>query len=138
MGVFPNLQNDHMALKISGKDERLKRADFRRFAATAGIPVAAADTAMDELAATLARGVDELALPDPPTDGSVGAERAAQIRVIVRQRLEAFDEHGAKFDLERWVPRQGSNLQSIGYEPTALTIELQACLPFFMRVRASD
>ena len=57
MGVFPNLQNDHMALKISGKDERLKRADFRRFAATAGIPVAAADTAMDELAATLARGV---------------------------------------------------------------------------------
>ena len=45
-----------MALKISGKDERLKRADFRRFAATAGIPVAA-DTAMDELAATLARGV---------------------------------------------------------------------------------
>ncbi|MGV2102302.1 hypothetical protein [Rhizobium sp. 21-4511-3d] len=54
MGVFPNLQND---LKISGKDERLKRADFRRFAATAGIPVAAADTAMDELAATLARGV---------------------------------------------------------------------------------
>jgi len=88
--VFPNLQNDHMALKISGKDERLKRADFRRFAATAGIPVAA-DTAMDELAATLARGVDELALPDPPTDGSVGAERAAQMREIVRERLAAFD-----------------------------------------------
>lgn len=126
-----------MALKISGKDERLKKADFRRFAATAGIPVAA-DTAMDELAATLARGVDELALPDPPTDGSVGAERAAQIRVIVRQRLEAFDEHGAKFDLERWVPRQGSNLQSIGYEPTALTIERQARLPFLMRISASD
>jgi len=89
--VFPNLQNDHMALKISGKDERLKRADFRRFAATASIPAAAADTAMDELAAALARGVDELALPDPLTDGSVGAERAAQMREIVRERLAAFD-----------------------------------------------
>ncbi|WP_112989562.1 HipA domain-containing protein [Rhizobium sp. AN80A] len=89
--VFPNLQNDHMALKISGKDERLKRADFRRFAATASIPAAAADTAMDELAAALARGVDELALPDPLADGSVGAERAAQMREIVRERLAAFD-----------------------------------------------
>jgi serine/threonine-protein kinase HipA len=89
--VFPNLQSDRMALKISGKDERLKRADFRRFAATAGIPAAAADTAMDELAAALARGLDNLALPDPLTDGSVGAERAAQMREIVRARLASFE-----------------------------------------------
>ncbi len=89
--VFPNLQSDRMALKISGKDERLKRADFRRFAATAGIPAAAADTAMDELAAALARGLENLALPDPLTDGSVGAERAAQMREIVRARLASFE-----------------------------------------------
>ncbi|MDR9780835.1 type II toxin-antitoxin system HipA family toxin [Rhizobium redzepovicii] len=89
--VFPNLQNDHMALKISGKDERLKRADFRRFAATAGIPAAAADTATDELAAALAHGLDALVLPPPLADGSVGAERAAQMREIVRERLAAFD-----------------------------------------------
>ncbi|MDF0663556.1 MULTISPECIES: type II toxin-antitoxin system HipA family toxin [unclassified Rhizobium] len=89
--VFPNLQNDHMALKISGKDERLKRADFRRFAATAGIPAAAADAATDELAAALAHGLDALVLPPPLADGSVGAERAAQMREIVRERLAAFD-----------------------------------------------
>jgi serine/threonine-protein kinase HipA len=89
--VFPNLQNDHMALKISGKDERLRRVDFRRFAATAGIPAAAADTAMDELAAALARGLDALALPSPLTDGSVGAERAAQMREVVRERLTTFE-----------------------------------------------
>ncbi|MDR9764212.1 type II toxin-antitoxin system HipA family toxin [Rhizobium redzepovicii] len=89
--VFPNLQNDHMALKISGKDERLKRADFRRFAATAGIPAAAADAATDELAAALAHGLDALVLPSPLADGSVGAERAAQMREIVRERLAAFD-----------------------------------------------
>ena len=87
--VFPNLQNDHLALKISGKDERLKGADFRRFAATAGIP--AADTVIDQLAAALARGVDELALSDPLTGKSVGAERAAQMREIVRERLATFD-----------------------------------------------
>ncbi|MBB3527604.1 type II toxin-antitoxin system HipA family toxin [Rhizobium sp. BK456] len=88
--VFPNLQNDHMALKISGKDERLKRADFRHFAATAGIPAAAADTATDELAAALAYGLDALVLPPPLADGSVGAERAAQMREIIRDRLAAF------------------------------------------------
>lgn len=48
--VFPNLHHGRMAFKISGKDERLKRADFKRFAATAGIP-AAADKAMDEMRA---------------------------------------------------------------------------------------
>ncbi|MDL2407936.1 HipA domain-containing protein [Rhizobium calliandrae] len=89
--VFPNLQSDHMALKISDKDERLKRADFRRFAATAGIPAAAADTAMDELAVALAHGLDALALPPPLADGSIGAERAAQMRDIVRERLATFE-----------------------------------------------
>ncbi|ESZ14932.1 phosphatidylinositol kinase [Mesorhizobium sp. L2C085B000] len=89
--VFPNLQHDHMALKVNGKDERLKRADFRRFSATAGIPAAAADTAMDELIAALAHGLDHLVPPLPLTDGSVGAERAEQMREIVRERLDNFE-----------------------------------------------
>lgn len=88
--VFPDLQHDRMALKISGKDERLRRADFKRFAATAGIPAAAADTAMDELVAAIARGLDDLTLPPPLTDGSAGADRAAQMREIVRERLDTF------------------------------------------------
>ncbi len=88
--VFPNLQHDRMALKITGKDERLKRADFKRFAATAGISAAAADTAMDELVAALVRGLEQLA-PPPLTDGSVGAERAALMREIVGERLHTFE-----------------------------------------------
>lgn len=88
--VFPNLQHDRMALKMNGKDERLRRADFKRFAATAGIPAAAADAAMDELAAALAVGLDNIVLPVPLTDGSPGAERAAQMRAIVQERLKAF------------------------------------------------
>lgn len=88
--VFPNMQNDHMALKISGKDERLKRSDFKRFAATAGIPVAAADRAMDALLEALAHGLNDLTLPPPLTDGSVNAERAALMRKIVQERLDTF------------------------------------------------
>ena len=89
--VFPGLQHDHMALKISGKDERLKRTDFRRFGATAGIPAVAVDRAMTELAAALARGLDHLVLPPPLTDGSAGAEQAARMREIVSERLAHFD-----------------------------------------------
>jgi serine/threonine-protein kinase HipA len=88
--VFPNLQHDHMALKITGKDERLKRADFKRFSATAGIPAAAADAAMDELLAALARGLEQLA-PPPLTEGSAGAARAALMLGIVRERLDTFE-----------------------------------------------
>jgi serine/threonine-protein kinase HipA len=88
--VFPNLQHDHMALKITGKDERLKRADFKRFAATAGIPAAAADAAMDDLLAALARGLEQLA-PPPLIEGSAGAARAALMLEIVRERLDTFE-----------------------------------------------
>jgi serine/threonine-protein kinase HipA len=88
--VFPNMHHDHMALKITGKNEWLKRADLKRFAATAGIPAAAADTAMDELLAALARGLEHLASPRPLTDGSAGAGRAAQMREIVGERLNTF------------------------------------------------
>lgn len=88
--IFPNMQNDHMALKISGKDERLKKADFKRFAATAGIPAAAADAAIDALLEALSRGLNDLTLPSPLTDGSANAERAARMRDIVRERLDTF------------------------------------------------
>lgn len=88
--VFPSLQSDHMALKINGKDDRLQRKDFKRLAATAGIPAAAAETAIDELAEALAHGLDALALPRPLTDGSVGADRATLMREIVRERLAGF------------------------------------------------
>ena len=35
--VFPNLKNDRMALKLNGKNDGLRRADFRKLAATAGL-----------------------------------------------------------------------------------------------------
>jgi len=47
--VFPNLQHDRMALKLNGKDDNLRRADFRTLAATAGLRAADADAAIDDM-----------------------------------------------------------------------------------------
>jgi serine/threonine-protein kinase HipA len=38
--VFPRLKQDRMALKLNGKDDQLRRADFRALAATAGLRAA--------------------------------------------------------------------------------------------------
>lgn len=88
--VFPHLEHDHMALKLSDKDERLKRADFRRFAATAGISANAAEQAMDDVAQRIEQGLKNLVLPEQLTDGSISAESAEKMREIVFQQLAAF------------------------------------------------
>ena len=50
--VFPRLEHDRLALKLNGKDDKLRRADFRAFAATAGLKAAEADAAIDQDAGT--------------------------------------------------------------------------------------
>ena len=47
--VFPRLRHDRMALKVNGKDDRLRRTDFRALATTAGARASDADAAMDEI-----------------------------------------------------------------------------------------
>src|SRR5262249_40106734 len=47
--VFPRLSHDRMALKLNGKDDNLRRADFHALAATAGMRVADADAALDDV-----------------------------------------------------------------------------------------
>jgi serine/threonine-protein kinase HipA len=56
---------------------------------TTGIPAAAVAKAIDDLITALVRGLDNL--PLPLIDGSAGAERAAQMRTIIRGRLDTFD-----------------------------------------------
>ena len=79
-----------MALKLNGKDDRLRRSDFKAFASIAGLKAADADTAIDDLIATLSRALDHLELPPPLSDGSQGAEIAERMRAIVRERIEGF------------------------------------------------
>ncbi|TIX44404.1 MAG: HipA domain-containing protein, partial [Mesorhizobium sp.] len=88
--VFPRLERDRMALKLNGKDDRLRRADFKAFASTAGLKAAVADMAIDDLVAVVSRALDHLQLPPPLSDGSQGAKMAEQMRAIVRERIEGF------------------------------------------------
>ncbi|RWN64368.1 MAG: type II toxin-antitoxin system HipA family toxin [Mesorhizobium sp.] len=88
--VFPRLERDRMALKLNGKDDRLRRADFKAFASTAGLKAAVADMAIDDLVAVVSRALDHLQLPPPLSDGSQGTKMAEQMRAIVRERIEGF------------------------------------------------
>lgn len=86
--VFPRLERDRMALKLNGKDDRLRRSDFRALAATIGIKAASADKAIDELAAALRTALDRQTIPAPVLSGSPGAAAAAQMCALVRERLD--------------------------------------------------
>lgn len=88
--VFPRLERDRMALKMNGKDDRLRRADFKKFASTAGLKASDSDAAIDNLVTMLSHSLDHLELPPPLSDGSQGAKMAEQMRAIVRERIEGF------------------------------------------------
>lgn len=88
--VFPGLEHDRMALKLAGKDDRLRRADFLRMAATAGIPARAADAAVDELTKGFATGLDQIIVPDVPNLEAAITAKAEQMLELCRERLAAW------------------------------------------------
>src|SRR5262249_3465456 len=62
--IFPKLENDRMALKLNGKDDRLRRRDFRDVAATIGAKARDADMAIDDLTGRLRLGMEHIKLPE--------------------------------------------------------------------------
>jgi serine/threonine-protein kinase HipA len=79
--VFPNLRHDRMALKLNGKDDNLRRADFRALATTAGLRAGDVDAAIDDMVRRLDRAVDQVALPE-------SIEVDADARKMVEEALE--------------------------------------------------
>ena len=61
--VFPKLQHDHLALKLNGKDDNLRRSDFRALAATSGLKATAVDSHITQILESLSGALDEVALP---------------------------------------------------------------------------
>ncbi|MCZ6895483.1 MAG: HipA domain-containing protein [Gammaproteobacteria bacterium] len=88
--VFPQFENDHMALKLAGKDDRLKRADFQKLAATGGLSAADAQDAIDSILRGFGAGLDAVSLPDLPNIGDDDASKARQMLALCRERLEQF------------------------------------------------
>jgi serine/threonine-protein kinase HipA len=86
--VFPGLNNDRMALKLNGKDDRLTPEDFLALARTIELPLARASGLMAACARRVADAAPDLALPDRFAE--LGDRMLDRIRRIVRTRAEPF------------------------------------------------
>jgi serine/threonine-protein kinase HipA len=88
--VFHRLERDRMALKLNGKDDRLRRADFRALASTAGLRATDADEAIDDMIEHMKQATDGVALPKLQDYGPEGEAMAAKMLEICRKRIELF------------------------------------------------
>jgi serine/threonine-protein kinase HipA len=89
--VFPNLRHDRMALKLNGKDDNLRRADFRALAANAGVRAAYADGAIDDMLTRLGSAIDSIMLPDRIEIASEASKTVHEMLDICRKQTGAFD-----------------------------------------------
>lgn len=88
--VFPRLKQDRLALKLNGKDDNLRRADFRAFASTAGLKASSSDMAIDRIVSRMRDGVRLAALPEGLQYDQRGKETEQQLLRICRDRIESF------------------------------------------------
>ncbi len=86
--VFPQLAGDRMALKLNGRDDNLRRADFRQLATLAAVRTADADTAMDELISGVGKALDSIALPKLAKPASL--EIVEKMLATCRERISSF------------------------------------------------
>lgn len=89
--VFPNLKHDRMALKLNGRDDNLRRADFRALAANAGLTVAEADAAIDGMLHDMRFAVERVALPEKLARTIDPNSVIAGMLEICRNRISTFD-----------------------------------------------
>jgi len=88
--IFPNLKHDRMALLLNGKDDNLRRADFRALAATAGLRATDADAAIDDLMKRLSGAVDRITLPDTIDLTDDARKMIEEVLNICRTRIKAL------------------------------------------------
>lgn len=88
--VFPRLEHDRMALKLNGKDERLKRADFLAVSAIAGLRASDTNDAIDDILNRMQAGVAAIGLPTLPGYGPSGEAAATRTLELCLERIAAF------------------------------------------------
>jgi serine/threonine-protein kinase HipA len=89
--VFPGLAHDRMALKLSGKDERLNRADFMALASLAGLSASAARFVIDDVLKRLSTALDVLVLPSTLNIDDTARAAVARMLDLCRTRIARFD-----------------------------------------------
>ena len=88
--VFPKLKHDRLALKLNGKDDNLRRADFRALATTAGLRAGDADAAVESVLQTLGRAIDTIVIPKAIELTDETRKMTAEVLAICRLRIEAI------------------------------------------------
>jgi serine/threonine-protein kinase HipA len=88
--IFPRLEHDRMALKLNGKDERLRRADFLAVSAIAGLRASDTHAAIDDVLERMRAAVAAITLPRLPDYGPSGELALTRTLEICRQRIAAF------------------------------------------------
>ena len=90
--VFPGLGGDRMALKLNGKDDRLRLRDFVAMARTIGLPAGEAETAVAELSVRLSRYAAALELPELAQQSEAARTMRDRVTGIVAERSAALME----------------------------------------------
>ena len=88
--VFPGLAHDRMALKLSGKDERLRRADFVALATLVGLRAGDAQAAIDDVLQRLPPALDALVLPRTLALTADARNTVDRTLELCRSRVAAF------------------------------------------------
>lgn len=88
--VFPGLASDRMALKLSGKDERLTPRDFLTLARTIELPIARAEETMANIAAATRKAVDALSLPKIARDREGAKPAEERVKAMAAERCGAL------------------------------------------------
>jgi serine/threonine-protein kinase HipA len=79
-----------MALKLNGKDDRLRRSDFMQLAATAGLSAAGAAAAINDLLQRFAGAVEQTSLPKLSDLDRDIQERAEMMIALAKDRVATF------------------------------------------------
>ena len=88
--VFPGLEHDRMALKLNGKDSRLRQVDFLKLATTTGIRTSDAEAIIKETLQRLAQAVEAVRLPELATHRNEANAMAGRMLDICRAQIVAF------------------------------------------------
>jgi serine/threonine-protein kinase HipA len=88
--VFPRLEHDRMALKLNGKNQRLKRADFLAVSAIAGLRASDTNAAIDDVLDRVQAGIASIRLPALPGYRPSGEAAVTRTLELCRDRIAAF------------------------------------------------
>lgn len=98
--IFPGLENDHMALKLAGKDHRLKQQDFLTLARTIELSQSEARQVMSDMRFALENKMHEIALPPLIQDRPEALQAVREIHATARIQLSAFFGDGDEDERE--------------------------------------